>query len=131
MPMPAPAPAAPRPMPSASAIALPACTTGALATFDGQETEHCAVLLFAWVRGARSALVLGLDRRADVDGGEGGEDERLDRDDDHDFEDVEDERGREPEEAPGLAVDDEDEADHRQDQDVAGEHVREEPDARG
>ena len=36
------------------------------------------------------SLVFGLDRRADVDGGQGGEDERLDRDDDDDLEDVED-----------------------------------------
>ena len=34
-------------------------------------------------------LVARLDRRADIDGSQGGEDERLNRDDDHDFEDVE------------------------------------------
>ena len=34
--------------------------------------------------------MLGLDGRADVDGGEGGEDVRLDRDDDDDLEEVED-----------------------------------------
>ena len=37
-----------------------------------------------------SSLVLGLDGRADVDGGQGGEDVRLDRDDDDDLEEVED-----------------------------------------
>src|SRR6476659_8458516 len=31
------------------------------------------------------SLVIWLDGRADVDGGQGGEDVRLDRDDDHDF----------------------------------------------
>jgi hypothetical protein len=36
-----------------------------------------------------SSLVLGLDGRADVDGGQGGEDIRLDRDDDDDLEEVE------------------------------------------
>ena len=57
--------------------------------------------------------VFRLDRRADVDGGQGGEDERLDRDDDHDLEDVEDERGRQAERTRhGERVDDEDQADH-------------------
>src|SRR5215470_19542469 len=122
-PMPGPAPAAPRPMPSASAIALPAWTTGVSfteAAMSAMNPSMRPVLLFC--------LVLRLDGRADVDGGKGGEDERLDRDHDHDLEDVEDERGRQPEEPPRRRVDDENEADHREDEDVAREHVRVEPD---
>src|SRR5579862_1871573 len=117
LPMPAPAPAAPAPMPSASAIALPACTIGAFLTDAARRNAS------TWF-----SLVFGLDRRADVDGRESGEDERLDRHDDHDFEDVEEEGGRKAQGPPGPAVDDEQEADHGQDQDVAREHVRVEPD---
>src|SRR5262245_65220662 len=84
-PMPGPAPAAPRPMPSASAIALPASTTSPVVAATRKLLRSMGELSF---------LVFGLDRRADVDGGQGGEDERLDRDHDHDLEDVEDERGR-------------------------------------
>src|SRR4051812_45944355 len=82
-PMPMPAPSEPRPMPSASAIALPASTPSSVAA------RRAANMVI----GGPSSLVLGLDRRADVDGGQGGEDERLDRDDDHDLEQVEDGRG--------------------------------------
>src|SRR5438552_6201692 len=97
LPMPAPAPAAPAPMPRARAIALPACTTGASLTEAARR----------WMSIPGILLVFGLDRRADVDGGKGREDERLDRDDDHDLEDVEDERCGQAERAPGPAVDDE------------------------
>src|SRR5262245_34889202 len=117
-PMPGPAPAAPRPMPSASAIALPALMTGASAS-----TRKVLSM-----RGVSFCLVLRLDGRAGVDGGEGGEDEGLDRDHDHNLEDVEDESRRQAEEPPGRRMDDEDEADHREDQDVAGQHVRVETD---
>src|SRR5579864_4788717 len=77
-------------------------------------------------------LVVRLDRRADVDGGESGEDERLDGDDDDELERVE----REPDEerdrdrdVEGDAAEDEDQADRDEDQHVAGEHVRVEPNA--
>src|SRR3954447_26954125 len=121
-PMPGPAPAAPRPMPSASAIALPAWTTGVSFTEAKTRAINPSIVVVLL------CLVLRLDGRADVDGGQGSEDERLDRDHDHDLEDVEDERSRQPEEAPRRRVDDEDQADHREDQDVAGEHVRVETD---
>src|SRR5262249_31690270 len=121
-PMPGPAPAAPRPMPSASAIALPAWTTGVSFTEAKTRAANPSI------ESCLLCLVLRLDGRADVDGGEGREDEGLDRDHDHDLEDVEDKRRRQAEEPPGRRVDDEDEADHGEDQDVAGQHVRVETD---
>src|SRR3712207_2510681 len=75
-PMPIPAPSEPSPIPSASAIALPRSTT------FPSVWKRISSIRPPW-------LVLGLDRRADVDGGQGGEDERLDRDDDDDLEEVE------------------------------------------
>src|SRR6186997_3690617 len=76
LPMPIPAPSAPRPTPRARPIALPAFVT----------SPDVAARIVA---STAPSLVLWLDRRADVDGGQGGEDERLDADDDADFEDVE------------------------------------------
>src|ERR671933_686703 len=78
LPMPTPAPRAPRPTPSARPIALPAFVTS---------PEVAARSVLTGV-----LLVLGLDRRADVDGGQGGEDERLDPHDDDHLEEVEDRR---------------------------------------
>src|SRR5437879_2169843 len=82
VPMPMPAPTAPRPTPSPKAIAWPSFTWGAAAP-----RSDTKVLNMAW-----ASLVVWLDRRADVDGGECGEDERLDRDDDDHFEQVEEGR---------------------------------------
>src|SRR6188508_373978 len=81
LPIPTPAPSAPSPMPSASAIAFPASTLPAASAASRNVVIGCG-----------SSLVFGLDRRADVDGGESGEDERLDRDDDDHLEEVEDGR---------------------------------------
>src|SRR5919204_2286748 len=78
LPIPTPAPSEPRPMPSARAIALPASTLAAAARSP--------------IMG-RSLLVFWLDGRADVDGGQGGEDEGLDGDDDDHLEQVEGGRG--------------------------------------
>src|SRR5919198_1623485 len=75
LPMPTPAPSAPRPTPSARPIALPAFVTSPVVA----ARSVCTVFL----------LVLGLDCRADVDGGQGSEDEGLDADDDDDLEEVE------------------------------------------
>src|SRR5690242_15372725 len=80
LPMPTPAPSAPRPTPSARPIALPALVTSPVVAAMKVKVDM--------VR--RASLVLGLDRRADVDGGQCSEDERLDRDDDRHLEDVED-----------------------------------------
>src|SRR3954454_9440715 len=73
-------------------------------------------------------LVLRLDRRADVDGGQGSEDKRLDADDDDHFEEIE-ERRRDQDREQLQGLEDEDQPEEGQDQDVAGEHVREKPDA--
>src|SRR6058998_1148609 len=114
-PMPTPAPAAPRPTPSARPIAFPAFVT----------SPDVAARIVA---STCSSLVLGLDRRADVDGGQSGEDERLDADDDSHLEDVEEDReGNDECEQQGL--EDEDQAQEGEDQDVPREHVREETNA--
>src|ERR671923_2990434 len=114
-PIPMPAPREPSPTPSASPIALPASATSPVV---------CARTMSITF----SSLVLGLDRRADVDGGQGREDKRLDADDDDDLEDVEDRRGTDDQhERPRL--EDEDQPEERQDQDVPREHVREETNA--
>src|SRR3954454_14243619 len=96
-PMPIPAPRAPRPTPRARPIALPAFVTSPVVAAMRAES----IVRFL-------SLVLRLDGRADVDGGQCGEDERLDADDDHDLEEVEDRRDRDDE--------------HRQDQRLQDEH---------
>src|SRR5882672_945801 len=118
LPMPMPAPREPRPMPSASAIAFPASTFAVLAAAAARTLSIVVPL-----------LVFGLDGRANVDGGQGGEDERLDRDHDHDFEEIEGRCGRHCDHGERDGLEDEDQADEGQDQHVPGEHVREEPDA--
>src|SRR5207253_3276114 len=115
LPMPTPAPSAPRPTPSASPIALPALVT------SPEVAARSVDIGFL--------LVLGLDRRADVDGGQGGKDKRLDRDDDHDLEQVEGRRDGHGHHREDDGLEDEHQADEGEDQDVACKHVREEPDA--
>src|SRR6266540_4042607 len=113
LPMPTPAPS---PTPSARPIAFPAFVTS-------PEVAASTVAI------TKNLLVLRLDRRADVDGGQGGEDERLDRDDDHDLEEVEGGRDRDRHDREHDRLQDEHQAEEGQDQDVPGKHVREEPDA--
>src|SRR6266436_176830 len=115
LPMPMPAPSAPRPTPSARPIAFPAFVTSP----DVAASRECMVFL----------LVFRLDGRADVDGGQSGEDKRLDRDDDHDLEDVEECGDRYDEHREDDGLQDEHQADECENQDVAREHIREEPDA--
>src|SRR5436305_738578 len=114
-PMPMPAPSEPSPMPSARPIAFPALVTSP----DVAARSVCT---------SPPSLVLRLDLRADVDGGQGGEDEGLDRDDDPNLEAVEDSRNRD-ERDQVVALQDEDQSEEGENQDVAGEHVREESDA--
>src|SRR5947209_18457542 len=133
-PMPMPAPSEPSPMPSASPIAFPAFVTSP----DVAARSVCTSPPFIRCAGkAGTALLVGiasdasmlrLDRRADVDGGQGGEDERLDRNHDPDLEDVEDDGDRD-ERDQQVALDDEDQAEEGEDQHVAREHVGEESDA--
>src|SRR6266480_196477 len=113
LPMPTPAPRAPSPTPSARPIAFPALVTS-------PDVAARSVLMVL--------LVLRLDRRADVDGREGGEDERLDADDDDHLEEVED--GRRDQHRNELQrLEDEDQPEEGEDQDVASQHVREQPHA--
>src|SRR5437773_6905045 len=77
LPMPTPAPSAPRPTPSARPIAFPALVTSPVVAAMSAESIAGYLLVFR------------LDRRADVDGGQRGEDECLDADNDRDLEDVE------------------------------------------
>src|ERR1700746_1755096 len=104
IPMPTPAPAAPSPTPRARPIALPALVTSPVVA--ARMNPIISV----------SSLVLGLDRRADVDGGQGGEDERLDPDHDDHLEDVEDRR-RDDHEYEGQRLEDEDQPEEGEDQD--------------
>src|SRR2546423_1112250 len=110
LPMPMPAPSAPRPTPSARPIALPAFVTSP----DVAASRECIRLFL---------LVFRLDRRADVDGGQGSEDERLDRDDDHDFEEIEDGGHRHDEDGQDDRLQDAHQPDERQADDVPAEHV--------
>src|SRR4051794_26312861 len=132
LPMPMPAPRAPRPTPSARPIALPAFVTSP--STAGMRDEPMFFVPPGWRIGSRRGntaarpSMLRLDRRADVDGGQGSKDERLDPDHDHDLEDVEEDR-RDDHRNQGERLEDEDQAQEGEDQDVAREHVREEPDA--
>src|SRR5258705_12902141 len=93
LPMPMPAPSAPRPTPSARPIALPAFVTSPVVA----ASRECMWFL----------LVFRLDGRADVDGGQGSEDECLDGDDDHDFEEIEDGGDRDEDDRQENALQDE------------------------
>src|SRR5439155_15782388 len=101
VPMPIPAPREPSPMPSPKPSALPAFTTS---------PEVAARTVPITV----PPLVRRLDGRADVDGGQGGEDERLDGDHDHHLEQVEEdpdhERDRD-DDVEGQAAEDKDQSD--------------------
>src|SRR5213082_1201380 len=102
LPIPMPAPSAPRPTPSARPMALPALVTSPEVAARSVDMS--------------SLLVLRLDRRADVDGGQGGEDERLDRDDDQDLEQIEERRCGHDEHREHDRLEHEHQAEERQDQ---------------
>src|ERR1700760_4542546 len=116
LPIPTPAPRAPRPTPSARPIALPAFVTSPVVA--------ARMVLISCL-----LLVLRLDGRADVDGGQGSKDERLDPDHDDHLEEVEEDPDRDDDHCEHDALQDEDQADEREDQDVACQHVGEETDA--
>src|SRR5262245_915691 len=136
LPMPTPAPRAPRPTPSARPMALPALVTSPLVAaitvpttfppFNGC-TGEAGTAFHDGI--ASDASVLRLDRRADVDGGQGGKDERLDPDDDDHLEEVEDRRDGQHERGQEDALEDEHQPDEGEDQDVPREHVGKESDA--
>src|SRR4051812_26062550 len=96
-PTPMPGPIVPRPAPTPRAIALPAfvgslpcatCRSVCGSMWRSGVRSTCGSLLMGWwsVRGSMAALGR---RRAEVDGGQGGEDEGLQRRDQADLEEVE------------------------------------------
>src|SRR3954449_7581831 len=120
MPMPTPAPTAPRPPPTPSAIALPASEPSSAAAKN-------VVRIVASTEEDSFALVVLGDGAAEVDGSQGGEDERLKRRDQADLEEEEDHPERERDPAQHLDPEQHDEAaGHEQDDQVAGEDVGEE-----
>src|SRR4051812_37301851 len=122
MPMPTPAPTAPRPPPTPSAMALPASEPSSAAAKMVDSTA---------VRKLTAGLLLvGLgDGAAEIDGRQGGEDERLKRGDEADLEHVDRKPQGERDDADGdHAEQDRHAAGHEQDDQVPGQHVGEEPD---
>src|SRR3954447_17536412 len=92
MPMPTPAPAAPRPPPTPRAIDLPAFETSPSRAARMVET---VLMVAPWF------LVGFGDGAAEIDGSEGGEDERLQRGDQADLEEVERDAQRQRDPAEG------------------------------
>src|SRR3954449_3633055 len=127
-PTPTPGPIVPRPAPMPSAIALPAL----------RPYSWGSAAWAMWVRRDRStafSLVLFGDGAAEVDRGEGGEDEGLKRRDEADLEQEEGDRHRARDdadddgEADGDVQQDDEAAAHEEDEQVAGQDVGEETDA--
>src|SRR5215203_395718 len=120
MPMPTPAPTAPRPPPTPSAIALPASAPSSAAA-------KMKVRNVASTEGTPFGLVGLGDRAAEVDGREGGEDERLQRRDQPDLEEEDRDAERDDHDAERLDPQQHRQpARHEQDDQVAGEDVGEE-----
>src|SRR4051794_2837320 len=122
MPMPTPAPTAPRPPPTPRAMALPASEPSSAAAKMVDSTA---------VRKLTAGLLLVRlgDRAAEIDGRQGGEDERLKGGDQADLEHVDREAQGQRDDADGdHAQEHRHAADHEQDDQVAGEHVGEESD---
>src|SRR5215217_5260777 len=117
MPMPTPAPTAPRPPPTPRAIALPASDpASAWAKIETSRESTGSPL---------RSVMLG-DGAAEVDGGQGGEDERLQRGDQPHLEEEEDHAEGQREHAEELeAQQDGEPAGHEEDDQVAGEDVGE------
>src|SRR3972149_10252940 len=107
LPMPTPAPSAPRPIPSARAIALPASAPSSAAARKKNEEFMVGLLL---------GSVLGLDGRADIDGGQGGEGIRLDGEGAQDFEEVEKSSCRYCDKRQEDVLEHDDEPDEREDE---------------
>src|SRR5688500_15994494 len=125
MPMPTPAPTAPRPPPTPSAIALPASAAVSAPAWARmvmtEKSRSTEVLL--------SRLVMLGDGAAEVDRGQGGEDERLKRRDQADLEQEEGDPDRQRDEAEHLEAQQHGEAArHEEDDQVAGEDVGEKTD---
>src|SRR4051794_10020934 len=119
-----PGPTVPRPAPTPRAMAFK--------PLEGSAAARSGVM-----RPRRSCSSMGLlvmlgGRAPEVDGGESGEDEGLQRGHEADFEDEEAEGDRQREPAQRREAQDHAQAaGHEQDQQMAREDVREEPDAEG
>src|SRR5829696_4211146 len=120
MPMPTPAPTAPRPPPTPRAIALPASApSSAAAKMKVRRVASTGEVSF-------DLVVLG-DRAAEVDGRQGGEDERLERRDEAHLEQEDGDAERDDHHAEGLDAEQHRQAaGHEQDDQVAREDVGEE-----
>src|SRR3954453_12186478 len=117
MPMPTPAPAAPRPPPTPRAMDLPAFETSPSRAAMIDET---VVMVAPWF------LVGFGDGAAEVDGSQGGEDERLQRGDQPDLEEEEDDPERQGQPAQGGDAQQHGQrAAHEEDDQVAREDVGE------
>src|SRR3954451_9998375 len=114
MPMPTPAHTAPRPPPTPTAMALPASAASSAAAKMTLRTMVKKVTM--------GLLLVGLgDRAAEVDRGQGGEDEGLQGGHEADLEQVEDEADRQQRNADsGDTEDDRQAAGHEQDDHVPG-----------
>src|ERR687888_176890 len=118
MPMPTPAPRAPSPPPTPRAIALPAAWPSS--------TAPNRLMIVASTEGVSFWLVMLGDRAAEVDGSQGGEDERLQGRDQADLEEEQDHAQRERDPAQHLEPEQHGEAaGHEQDDQVTGEDVGE------
>src|SRR6059058_950490 len=121
-PTPTPGPTVPRPAPTPSAIARRPLAVASLLACARKERESRSM-------GAPSLVLFG-DGAAEVDRGEGREDERLERGDQAHFEEEEGDGERDGEHAQRRQAEQHDEAaGHEEDQQVAGEDVGEESDA--
>src|SRR3954470_21660533 len=128
-PTPMPGPIVPRPAPMPSAMALPALRPYSCGS------AACA----SWVMTDRSTVfslsVLLGDRAAEVDRGQGGEDERLQRRDQADLEEEEGhghdagEQAQDDRAADRQVQEDDEAASHEEDEQVPGQDVREETNA--
>src|SRR5436305_13839 len=126
-PTPMPGPIVPRPAPTPSAMAWrPFLGTSWLAAWASVVSESMSMDESSFV-----SVGLG-DRLAEVNGCEGGEDERLQRGDQHDLEQEEDDGQRQGDHADGGESEQDDEpAAHEEDQQVPGQDVGEEPHREG
>src|SRR3954469_16635169 len=123
-PTPTPGPTVPRPAPTPSAIARRPLAVASL--------DPWAMMFVTSPRSTVAPLVLLGDRAAEIDRGESGEDEGLKRRDQAHLEEEEDDGGRERDHAHRREPEQGHQAaGHEEDQQVAGEDVREEPDAQG
>src|SRR5215207_9140772 len=130
-PTPTPGPMVPRPAPTPSAMALPALRP--IASFSATVAARVVMTVRSTAVSCDSLVRLG-DRAAEVDRSQGGEDEGLEGRDQPDLEEEEGDRHRAGDRAEddgaedGQVEQDDETAAHEEDEQVAGEDVREQSD---